>query len=169
MNDLIRQLKIQIIKLKIQLYSLYLKNYMEQTLNGIKIYQKAKSLLGLDITPKDTISDIYSCAETVNMIVELAIGRQIGGGASTRLMYESLKDTSRFLQVETPLAGDVIISPTGQGNGNILHGHCGIIGNFGIMSNNSDNGLLQEKLTLDIWKYFYGRTGGFPVLFYRVL
>lgn len=115
--------------------------------------------------------DEYGCADSVNQIALRALGRPIGGGASTNLMYASLRSSLRFLKVTVPQPGDIIISPTGYGGaGGIANGHVGIVCEGGkIMSNNSNTGLWEENYTLASWRDRYWLRGGYPVLFYRVI
>lgn len=139
----------------------------EQTQNSLKIYQTAKALL--DQTESGN-NPIDGCAETVNNIFIKALGVVVGGGYSTALMFVALHNACRFqpITLGNQLPGDIIISPTGSGNGVMPNGHVGIVGEFGILSNNSENGLLQEVWTVPNWQKVYGGIGGFPVLFFRV-
>lgn len=128
----------------------------------------AKSCLGKDLCGNTNIA--YGCAQTVNSIVEAAIGSSIGGGASTYLMYQCLiAQTTRFTLVQTPVPGDIVISPSGYSTKGVPNGHVGIVGRFGILSNNSQNGLLQEDYTLDTWQDFFAVLDGFPVYYFHVI
>ena len=135
-----------------------------QTENSKKVYAAAKAALGQYLATNAQLG----CAETVNVIFTRALGLPIGGGASTQGMYPFLLNTTRFARVfGNPQPGDVIISPTGSGT--LPHGHVGIVGIYGILSNDSNNGSLRQNFTHDAWwKYFYGR-GRFKVEYYRVL
>lgn len=135
-----------------------------QTMNSLKVYLMAKQCLGQNLCE----DKMLGCAETVNAVFEAALGSPVGGGASTFLMYQVLKSSPRFKQVIAPLAGDIIISPTGTGTGGLLNGHVGIVGIYGILSNDSYTGLLEEKYTKQTWADYYGKQGGFPILYYRV-
>lgn len=138
--------------------------------NREKLYEKAYSLLGFDVTPEDTTPDYVACAETVNKIHKLVFGDEIGGKTSTYDMFPILKERKDFRQVTTPLEGDIIISPTGYGNGKLSSGHVGIMGKGSIiMSNASSTGLFDTKYNLETWKARYKELGGFPVCFFRKL
>lgn len=139
-----------------------------QTENSKAVYMKAKSLQGNDITPRDLIPDAVGCADAVNEVFRQALGTRVGGGASTKLMYEILEKSDRFIPVEYSLPGDIVISPTGYGNGNLPNGHVGIVGKYGIMSNNSETGFWELNYTLVGWIKQFRTFGGFPVRFYRV-
>lgn len=135
---------------------------------GAKLYQTATSFLGKDASPKDLANDEVACAESVNDVCFAAFLENVGGGLSTALMYRALQTSSKFAEVTTPLKGDIIISPTGYGNGQLSNGHVGIVGDNGqIMSNNSNNGLWDIHYTLASWKSRYATLGGFPVKYFR--
>lgn len=137
-----------------------------QTANSLKVYLMAKQCLGKHLCENSA----YGCAETVNAIVDAALGYPAGGSASTYLMYNVLKSSPRFEQVTTPLPGDIIISPTGYGTNPIMpNGHVGIVGIYGILSNDSYNGLLEENYTLAMWKDHYNGVGGYPIYYFRAL
>ena len=135
--------------------------------NRGQLYLAAIAAIGRDASPNDVAPDELGCAETVNAIHENAFGYQIGGDVSTYRMYRALKRHPRFYEVETPLPGDVIISPTGYGNGSMV-GHVGIVGKDNIiMSNSSATGTWEENYTIDEWIERYKNQGGLPVKFYR--
>ncbi len=129
------------------------------------LYDVAKSCLGRDMA---LTQNELGCAEAVNAVHKQAFGSEIGGGLSTAAMYAELLTDARFMATDTPLPGDVIISPTGKGNPG-THGHVGIVAKYGILSNNSLNGLWQEKYTLDSWYKFYTVKLGFPIYYFRRL
>lgn len=142
-----------------------------QTANSLKLYQKAKEFLDVSLVPTGDDPE-YGCAISVNMLSLRTFGTQIGGGTST---YNLLQDLiiSPLYQEVTELesqAGDVIIDATGTStipNSPIPNGHVGIIGYYGIMSNNSSNGLWQENYTHLTWKQRYEKEGGYPTRYFR--
>jgi len=144
----------------------------QETINSLKVYTEAKSLLGTVVAPLNAEDGygMFGCAITVNTIFKKALGAPIGGGYSTHDMFDFLKDTQTFDSVllEDALPGDVIISPTGYSVDPSRHGHVGIVGKFGILSNNSETGHLEENYTLSQWKQIYGVTLGFPVCVFRI-
>ena len=130
------------------------------------LYDVAKACLGKDMAP---LENEYGCAEALNEVYKKAFGSPIGGGLSSYLLYHALKK-GNFLKVLEPLEGDIIISPTGFGNGNVKSGHVGIVStNDKIMSNTSRNGLWEENYTLKGWKERFEIQGGYPVFFFRVI
>lgn len=140
----------------------------------LSIYKKALECLNVDVTPADEVPDEYACAETVSAIIFEA-GFTIGKIVSTSLLYNFFQKKDReWIETYTPLPGDIIISPTGHGNGQLANGHVGIVGEKTandtlIMSNTSANGKFQQNYTLSTWKARYENLGGFPVVFFRKL
>src|SRR3990167_9939660 len=143
----------------------------------IILYHYAKLCIGKDMD--GTVSDEYACAASVNNIVNNALGKPIGGGASTHYMYQALLwspfwwKIGSFSPVKNPgdaLPGDVVISPTGHGNTRIMpNGHVGIVSdNKKIMSNNSITGKWEENYTLTTWYMRYVIKGGYPMHVYRI-
>lgn len=133
------------------------------------IFAVSKSCLGMDVTPEDIVPDEYDCADTVCTLLKKA-GFTIGNFPLTTDLYHAFIYSSGWRSVTDPLPGDVIISPTGMGNGNLANGHVGIMAENGVvMSNNSNTGKLETKYDLTRWYERYQSLGGFPVLFFRKL
>lgn len=130
-----------------------------------KIYELAKSCLGKDIA---ATQNELGCAEAISYILAKVTvhGFPKTGYLSTSDLYFYLKSHADL--VTEPLPGDIIISPTGTSTTGAKHGHVGIVGRYGIMSNNSMTGLFQQNYTIEQWKAYYGKKLGFPTLFYRV-
>lgn len=131
------------------------------------IFTIAKSCLNTHITLDDTVPAELGCAEAVSYVLLKAgfTGLPAAGIAGTAALYAWLQ--SNFTQVQTPLPGDVIISPTGYSSKGSAHGHVGIVAKFGVLSNDSDTGLFLEKYTLDTWKQYFGTIEGFPTFYFR--
>lgn len=167
---LLAQLKAGLLKLTAIIPSLRMPDPLPANPSAAKIYEKAKSLLGTDASPLDAAPDSLACAETVNRIVSLALGTPIGGGTSTYSMWQCLRASAKWVTVisSDALPGDIVISPTGGVTGARLeHGHVGIVAKHGILSNNSENGLLSENYDIPTWKRYYTQFGGLPTFFYR--
>lgn len=136
--------------------------------NRLILFSAAVKSLGTDASPNDVAPDEYGCAETVNEIHKKAFGFQIGGTVSTYNLYSALKNSKLFIKVDQPLEGDVVISPTGYGNGKLKNGHVGIVGGSDlIMSNDSATGMFLENYTIDSWRKRYVDTGGYPMHYFR--
>lgn len=134
------------------------------TMNS-KIYDFAKSCMGKDIA---ATQNELGCAEAVSYVLNhcLVSGFPKAGILGTAELNSWLKKNASI--VTTPLPGDIIISPTGSSTKGAKHGHVGVVAKFGILSNNSMNGLFQETYTLDEWHEYYHNRLGFPVLFYSL-
>lgn len=136
--------------------------------NRTILHTTAIGCLGIDASPNDVAPDEYGCAETVNAIYEKAFGRQIGGTVSTYSMYEALQYSPEFIRVDIPLPGDIVISPTGHGNGNLSNGHVGIVfSSDQIMSNSSETGTFEKNYTVREWRERYVFRGGYPMVYFR--
>lgn len=132
------------------------------------LYHTARGCLKTDASPNDVAPDEYGCAETVNAVHSKAFGYEIGGNISTYRMYEALTKSPFFIRVDQPDRGDIIISPTGYGNGNLTNGHVGIMASStDIMSNDSYTGKFEKNFTLKSWRDRYSKVGGYPVVFFR--
>lgn len=139
-------------------------------MNREKLYETAVSCLGIDVTPNDLVPDEVGCSDVVNHIHFMAFGEEIGGGASTYLLYGALKDSEEWTKVDSPLPGDIVISPSGYAGvgGKLSHGHVGIIGNnVMIMSNDSKTGKFLENYTIASWRAYYVDKGKYPMSFFR--
>lgn len=135
-----------------------------------RLYLMALISLGTDASPNDIAPDEFGCAETVDSIYKRAFGAYIAGSitlSTAKLYTKFLSDTTHWLEVAKPRQGDIVISPTGHGNGKIM-GHVGIVGSgVNIMSNNSYTGYFEENYTLETWKARYVGSGGLPMRFFR--
>lgn len=140
------------------------------------LYTVAKNSLGTHQTLNDTVPPDVGCAECVSSILKTAgISVPIEGIAGTSALYTWLQNNPRFTQVASPQAGDIIISPT-TSLGKISHGHVGImamygvqyVDDWGIISNDSDTGLVREKWCLKDWINYYQVYGGLDVCYFRL-
>lgn len=137
-----------------------------------QLYQTAKNCLGIDMSPADIAPDSLACAESLNGVFFKAFGTHLGTGAaltSTLALYKEMSLDTRLQKVDTPIAGDIIISPTGLSTKHSPHGHCGIWGNFDVMSNDSDTGKWKDNYTHEAWYNVFSKELGFPIYFFRVL
>lgn len=137
------------------------------TMNREKIWKTALFCLGTDASPHDIAPDEYGCAETVTTILQKA-DVEIPIFVSTYQLYQYLQTSRDFIRVDHPLPGDIIISPTGYGNGALPNGHTGIVDENGkIMSNSSADGIFTKNYSLEGWNDRYAVRGGYPVVFFR--
>jgi hypothetical protein len=64
-------------------------------------------------------------AVSVNEIVFRAFNDYEGGDLSTNRMYLALPNNKKLAKVTSPIKGDIVMSPTGYGNGYVSNGHVG--------------------------------------------
>lgn len=136
-----------------------------------QILAKCSEYEGKDFTPDYPTSDEVSCALAVTTILN-QVDPTIPIITGTWTLDDYLAKSSKFERVSEPIgdpkAGDIVISPSGLGNGN-FPGHVGIyIDKFNIMSNNSYTGLWEKNYTRESWRNRYYYKGGFPVRLYRM-
>lgn len=144
--------------------------------NSSKIYATALRFLGTDASPNDLAPDELGCADTVSAILQVALGKDmaINYTVSTAQLYRELSQSKAYMRVQEPLPGDILVSPTGYGNGNLSNGHTGIWGEMEgahrvIMSNNSSKGVFEKNFTDLSWRSRYVANGGFPMATFRKL
>lgn len=134
-----------------------------------KLYRVAIGNVGIDVTPEDIVPDEYDCANSVSTLLAKA-GYSIGSYWLTTDMYRVLTNHSSWRKVDAPKRGDIVISPTGWGNGKLANGHVGFVSDNGkIMSNTSADGKFRENYTLESWRARYVGIGGFPMVYFRKL
>ena len=142
------------------------------------IYDNLLQYLETHCTLNNAIPAEVGCAEAVSFILEKSgvAGLPVTGIPGTASLYQWLSQNPHFERVYAPEPGATIISPTSYGNGTIS-GHTGFVGKFGkmyhgdygIVSNDSNTGLLLELWDLTRWEKYYGQQGGLPVAFFRAL
>lgn len=138
--------------------------------NREKLYETAKSLLSKEVSPNDVAPDELACVESLNEVYKKAFGTIIWTGTaytSTSALFNLISTDSRFDRITAPLFGDIILTPTGTGNGT-RRGHCGVVGKQWIMSNDSRTGTWEANYTIESWLKFFAVGGGMPVYYFRV-
>jgi len=111
------------------------------------------------------------CMESVDRIFFKTFGCFIDGNkikpeVSTIKGLYQLQNNDKFRQVKNPSMGTIIISPTVGKN----IGHIGLVtSNNLIISNNSFNGRLDTKYTIDSWKEYYKDTKGLNVYYFDMI
>lgn len=142
------------------------------TPQGQRLYSEAVNSLGKDASPNDLAPDELGCAETVSDII-ISAGFAMPVILSTAELFSYFKNSSCWAEVGTPLPGDVVISPTGEGGrGGITHGHTGFIIMNGpqgvqIASNSSATGTFEQNYTLASWRARWALLGGYKVHLFR--
>jgi len=119
--------------------------------NSEHLYLKAKSFLGIDLTPDDAVPDFVACVAQFQELYKRTFGRYVGSGASlynTRALRDALRNDKDFTEIkwEDTKPGDVCVFATGEGPV-IKHGHVFVVGKKDWMSNNSNNGKWEAHWT----------------------
>lgn len=141
-----------------------------QISNSSIVYVRAKKLLGEHLTLNNEVPEDLGCAEAVSYILQNCGAKNfpILGFAGTADLLLWLQNSPQFVEIFIYEPGAIIISATGTGTG-IIHGHCGVLGNNGAMSNNSANGLWQEKWTVEKWNAYFQDYGKMKTRIFRML
>ena len=139
--------------------------------NNLLIYLEEHCTLNNNI-PADV-----GCAEAVSFILQKS-GFQMptGGIPGTATLLQWLKSNPKFVQIKTPEPGALLVSATGTGNGTI-DGHTGFFGkygkmypnDYGIVSNDSNTGLLLELWDWSRWQKYYVQQGQLETCIFRAL
>ncbi len=136
--------------------------------NRYKIYQTALLFLGRDASPLNLVPKEFACAESVSYVLQQA-GFGVGIVTGTYTLREKILKSWKYDKVDSPQKGDVLISATGTGNGNIPNGHCAVlIDNNLLASNNSYTGMWDTHYTIDSWKKRYVDIGGYKMEWFSV-
>lgn len=141
-----------------------------ESIKRIELYLQALKHLGTDASPNDVAPDELGCADSVSQILLKTFPGIIKGSVSTRELNQQLNSSKHFVRVTKFLPGDIIMSPTGSGNGGLRNGHVGIVGEEeNIMSNSSATGKWENNYNLKSWVARYRVMGGYPIFFYRIV
>lgn len=131
------------------------------------IYQEALNHIGVDASPDDLVDDVVGCAESVSAILQKHINMPIITGTYT--LFDYMNKSTNFARTDIPMPGNIIISPTGMGDGS-MRGHVGIVGkNDVVMSNDSYSGKWMANYTIPAWRARYSGQGKMPVYFFKVI
>lgn len=119
------------------------------------LYAACLANLGKNLCENHT----YGAGETINNLFVFAGGKPITTSTSTMMILFNLQnDKENYIEIDSQSAtpGDIIIVPTGESAEAI--GNVGVIGEGKtIFVNNPDNGLLDNRLTIDEWTTFYSK------------
>ena len=131
------------------------------------LIEEAEKAIDKDITPNDEIQDKVSCVAQIVALLQKVM--EFPDLNYTPDLLNFLKQDKRFKSTLDLDIGNIIISPTGYGNGSIV-GHVGLYGTNGkIMSNNSFTGKWEYTYTTDTWVNRYRNKGGFPIYVFKLL
>lgn len=140
-----------------------------------ELYTLAKAALGTHITLDPTVPAEVGCAEATSYLLwKLGLSIPAKGIAGTAALEAWVIASGLFTKRTAPGAGFLIFSSTGTGNGSV-EGHTGVMAKFnlqfpndwGILSNNSNNGLYMEVWSLAAWVANYVTKGGLELNYYE--
>lgn len=132
------------------------------------LLELAKENLGRDVTPDDNVPDEVACAESVSAIIK-KLSPMFPIIPATWNLNKTMMASDSFESTLDLTPGNIIISPTGLGNGKI-RGHVGIIlENNKIASNNSNTGKWEDGFTIDTWVRRYRGIGKLPIYVYELV
>lgn len=143
--------------------------------NREKVYETAKGLLDQHIIPltEEIGYGKFGCAASLNFVVKKAIGKEIGGGASTAMMLQALESNkSRFLEIgwNDIKPGDILMYGTGTSKKYPqAHGHVLVCGNTWCMSNSSEDGTWRANYSYVGVRAYFEKVMGFPPRVFRIL
>ena len=137
------------------------KPFIHEITKAEVLYKTALNFLGRDASPKNKARRDVACAETVsNLILESGIAPDFPYVLGTADLKYRLDKSPCFKRTLDIRPGFVVVFATGEGNGRI-RGHALIMGENNVMlSNNSDNGLLDDKWTLEKAVKYWRTYGG---------
>jgi hypothetical protein len=142
-----------------------------------KIYSQAKLHLGQHLTLNNAVPAEVGCCEACSYILRAAgVVVPPGGIAGTPALYEWFVANPEFQKIDEPEQGAIVIFVTGEGNG-LVEGHVLIFGEFGIaypgdwglMSNESSTGNLEEQWCWQKALAYYQGVGGLVPQIFRAL
>jgi hypothetical protein len=132
------------------------------------LLQKSLQYIGTDASPIDRVDDVLGCAESVTEILQ-KIRPETPIITGTWTLNEYFKKNKGYKRVYIPMPGNIIISPTGLGNGT-MRGHVGIVGrNNTIMSNVSATGKWASNYDIESWNKRYKDKGGISTIYYSLV
>lgn len=137
--------------------------------NQEKLYREAKVCLGYPQKLDPNVPNLVACASSLSGVLKKTgyIGLPTLGIAGTAQLNQYLKQSSDFEVVSDYESGLIIIAPSEIPDAVLAHGHVGVTGNNGIMSNDSDTGLWREAWTYPKWLAYYTQYGHIPTILYR--
>jgi hypothetical protein len=171
-----QELKAEIEMLQLQLIGV-LQNKLPLTPEQLKIKKVIMEYLGEHITLNNTVPPEVGCAEAVSFILqklnEVIASAGIAGTAALLNYCESLPLI--YQEISTPEPFALLISATGTGNGTV-EGHTGFFGvynkmyvnDWGIVSNDSNTGILRELWSWSRWSAYYTQKGALPARIFRI-
>lgn len=133
------------------------------------LYQAAKSSLGTRMIIDPSVPNLLGCASSVSgMLIKAGYkGLPAHGISGTAALYDFLIKSKDFRIVPEYKRGLIIMSQSGVPGSILAHGHVGITGDHGIVSNDSDTGLVREEWDIARWTAYYHDYGKLPITFFE--
>ena len=129
--------------------------------------------LNTDVTPKDKVDDDVACCETIDTLLYKTFGEYMAGSTitiSTTKALEIMSISPKFLEIQKPIKGSILVYATGTGNGYLSNGHIFASNGAGLLySNSSYTGLFQQNYTDFTAKYRYETLGGFKPHYFMLI
>lgn len=135
---------------------------------GDRLYELARSYYQVDPTPDDKQPDDVACVASLTTILRRLLP-DFQYQTYTPIFLSQIQKDWRFKPTTEFKKGNIIISPTGTGNGSII-GHTGICGEDGkILSNDSATGLWLDKYDNLSWIQRYSRQGKLALYLFELI
>jgi hypothetical protein len=126
-----------------------------------------KAADGLELAEK--APQELACAEVASKLLQI-VHPDFPMFLHTGAMFNHLKKDKRFKGTLDIGKWQIIISPTGWGNGSIPNGHIGFISENGLIySNDSRSGKFVQNFTIGSWVDYYRVKGGYPVFIFDLV
>ena len=127
-------------------------------------YNICKESLGEVLVEKDKAE--LGCVIAISILRKRAFGNAEPQSEGTWTLMRELEGNGNYKEVFVPEKGAIILCATGTGNGKLPHGHVGVCGIYGIMSNDSETGRWEQNYSYEGWKNRYEVVGGFPTRYF---
>lgn len=142
-----------------------MKEEIKEKSNREILLEASRQFVGEDASPDDMVDDALGCAESVSQVIR-CLYPDFPIIPGTYSLNQHLARDNRFMGTLNLDPGNIIVSPTGTGNGTI-RGHTGIIGENGrIYSNNSFTGIWELNYTIESWVRRYRTMGALKLYVY---
>ncbi len=134
------------------------------------LYQAAKNSLGKHMKLDSSVPNLFGCASSLSGVLKLAGVPELppGGIGGTSALYDWLIRSPHF-KIAAYGRGNIIMSQSGVLGAFLAHGHVGICGDHGIMSNDSDTGEWLEKWDEQKWTDYYHTYGKLPITYFEYI
>lgn len=141
----------------------WLRQYLNRMSMPKRVVYYARLCSGVDLST--LAPNEVGCAESVTRLLRQLDTTLVPVELSTYRLTLHLVVSKRFVELDTPLPGCVVIAATGTGNGHIV-GHTGIYDGRRIWNNNSYTGKWSDSYTIATFRDRYERLGGMKVRFF---